>query len=59
MSAVPLGGGILLLGIIPSSVLYLRKRQRRDLVSLLLAGCSFVAVLAETILLWIIPMREE
>jgi hypothetical protein len=55
----PLNVGILLLGVIPGSVLYYRKRERRDLTSLRLAGCAFVILLVEMILLEIIPMRGE
>jgi len=52
--------GTLLFGVIPSSVLYYRERQRGDLISLLLTGFSFATILAEAILLlWIIPMRGE
>lgn len=51
--------GILLLGVVPSSVRYFRKRDRRDLTSLRLAGGAFVVLLAEIILLEIIPMRGE
>ena len=54
-----LGGGTFLLAIVPSSILYLRNKQRRDLTSLQLAGGSFVTVLLETGLLWIISMRGE
>jgi hypothetical protein len=54
-----LGGGTFLLGVVPSSILYLRNKQRRDRLSLLLAGGSVVTVLVETGLLWIIPMRGE
>jgi len=59
MSATPVNLGVLLLGVIPGSILYFRTGQRRDLTTLLLAGCSFVIVLAESILLWLIPMRGE
>jgi hypothetical protein len=59
MSVVPLSGGILLLGVIPSGILYFRKGQRRDRMSLLLAGCSFIVVIVEITSLWIIPMRGE
>jgi hypothetical protein len=51
--------GILLLGVIPSGVRYYRKRERRDLTSLWLAGTAFVILLTEMILLEIIPMRGE
>lgn len=60
MMAIPLGGGMLLFGVAPSVVLYLRKKQRRDLISLSLAGCSFFAVLVEAILLnFVIRQRGE
>jgi hypothetical protein len=52
-------GGTLLLGVIPSSVLWVKSRQRRDWISLLLAGCSFLIVLAEAIWLNGIPQRGE
>jgi hypothetical protein len=58
--ATPLALGALLLGIIPSAILYLQKKQRRDLISLLLAGYSLVIMLVEAILLnFIIPQRGE
>jgi hypothetical protein len=59
MMAVPLAVGVLVLGVGPSVALYVRGRQRIDLVSLLLAGCSAVLVAVEAIVLHIIPMRGE
>lgn len=59
MGMVPLGGGVLMLAVVPGSILYLRRRQRTDLASLLLAAGSLVAIFVETALLWIIPMRGE
>ena len=59
MSAGSFAAGMLLFAVIPSSILFVRTRQRRDLMSLLLAGCSFVAVLAQIILLNVLPMRGE
>ena len=52
-------GGTLLLGVIPSSVLWVKSKQRRDWISLLLTGCSFVIVLVEAIWLNVIPQRGE
>src|SRR5205809_931459 len=43
-----LSGGSLLLGVIPSAVFYITKRERRDLLSLRLSGVSFVVVLGES-----------
>lgn len=52
--------GVLLLAVLPATVLYFRAKQGRDAVSLLLAGCSFVVVLVEAVLLnLVIPMRGE
>jgi len=59
MMAVSLGGVTLLVGVIPSSVLYYQNRQRRDLKSLWLAGCSLVILFGETVLLHIMSMRGE
>jgi hypothetical protein len=59
MSAGFFDAVMLLFAVIPSSILFARNRQRRDLIGLLLAGCSFVAVLAQIILLNALPMRGE
>jgi len=48
----PVNVGVLLAAVIPSSILYFRTKERRDLLSLLLSGCSFVSVLVETVLVW-------
>jgi hypothetical protein len=56
VAAIPLGGGILLLGVIPSGVLCLQGSQRRDRLSLWLAGGSFLVILGEGLfLLYISP----
>lgn len=58
--ALPLGGGILFLGVVPSTCLYLQARPRRDLISLAVTGCAFVILLVETIVInFIIPQRGE
>jgi len=49
------GGGALLLGLIPSSILYVHSRQRRDLRSIWLSGASVVVVAAETAGLFVYP----
>ena len=49
------GGGALFLGLIPSSVLYARFRQRRDLRSIWLSGVSVLMVAAETAGLFVYP----
>ena len=59
MVATPCIGGILLLVLIPGAILYLRGGQRKDLISLLLAGHAFVFLFVETILLWVIEQRGE
>jgi hypothetical protein len=59
MVTLPLGGGTLLLGVIPSSVLYFKNGQRRDLKSLWLTGISLAILFGEAILLNIMPMRGE
>lgn len=60
MMASQLGAGSLLLGALPGSILYFRTRGKRDFRSFLLAGCSFVILLTETILVvWVIPQRGE
>ena len=53
----PVNIGVFVLAVIPSSILYFRTRQRRDFVSLLLSGCSFVIVLVETVLVWLMPLH--
>jgi hypothetical protein len=57
--AAQLGGGILLFGVIPAGVRYLRTRQRGDLMNLVRAGGSFVAVLVEIASVWVIPQGGE
>ena len=52
-----LGGGSLLLGVIPSGILYSKKRERRDLVSLWLSSCSCVIVAAESALLFVVRLH--
>lgn len=59
MAAASLSIGTLLLGVIPSGVLYYRNRQDRDWRSLLLGGCSLVTVLLLAVSLQIIPQRGE
>jgi hypothetical protein len=46
-----LSGGSLLLGVIPSGVLYFQKRQRRDWLSLWLSGSSCLSVAGEWVVL--------
>jgi hypothetical protein len=51
----PIVGGIsLLFGVIPSAILYFQKRQRRDLLSLRMSGCSCLLVVGETAALFIL-----
>jgi hypothetical protein len=57
--AAQVGGGIVLFGVVPTGVRYLRTRQRGELMNLLRAGGSFAAVLVETALLWVIPQGGE
>ena len=58
--AMPLGGVTLVSAVVPSGILYFRTRQRRDGMSLLLAGCSLLVILTEAMLLnFIIPQRGE
>lgn len=58
--ALPLGTTLLLLGVIPSAALYLRSKQRRDWISLVLTGCAFAVLLAEVVAVnFIIPQRGE
>jgi len=46
-----LSGGSLLLGVIPSGLLYFRKRQRRDWLSLCLSGGSCLSMVGEWVIL--------
>jgi len=60
MMAASVSIGVLLLALIPGSIVYFRTRQRKDLMSLVLGGCSFVLVIVEAVLLHlVIPMRGE
>jgi len=52
-----LGGGSLLCGVMPSSILFLRSRQRRDLWSLLMSSGSFLAIAGEMAVLCVIPLH--
>ena len=52
-----LGGASLVLGVIPSSVLYYQNRQRRDLFSLWMSGCSCFAVGVETAMLFAVRLH--
>ena len=47
--------GLLLFGLIPSSILYFFKRQRRDLLSVCLAGFSFIILAGEAIVVYHLP----
>ena len=48
--------GMLLLGVIPSSILYFKRRESRDLLSFWLSGCSFVALVIELVVLFCFPL---
>src|SRR5262249_23507463 len=55
-----LSAASLFLVVLPSAVLYFKRRQKRDLWSLWLGGCSFLILLAEIVLvIWVIPQRGE
>lgn len=55
--ASPVNAGVLVVGVIPGGILYLRTRERMDLASLLLSGSSFLVVLAEIVLVWMVPLH--
>lgn len=58
--ALPLGIGTLLLGVVPSAVLLIRTRRRRDYISLMLTATSFLAVVIEALLMnFVITQRGE
>ena len=58
--AAPLGGGTLVLALIPSANLYLRNKQRRDFTSMWLAAGSILALVIEAVLVCcVIPQRGE
>ncbi len=52
-----LGIGLLALAVIPSGLLFLEGRQRRDLWSLALSGLSFLGVLSEVVALYFVPLH--
>ena len=55
-----LSAASLFLVVLPSAVLYFKRRHKRDLWSLWLGGCSFLILLAEIVLvIWVIPQRGE
>src|SRR5436309_13188478 len=54
--ALPLGSGILFLGVLPSCVLCIKTKQRRDLICFVITGGAFVILLVETIVVnFILP----
>ena len=52
-----LGGVLLALVVIPSGLLFLKWRQRRDLWSLVVSGMSFLGVLAEIAALYFVRLH--
>jgi hypothetical protein len=52
-----LGSGLLLLAVIPSGVLFVRWRQRRDMWSFVMSGILFLGVLGETVALFFVPLH--
>ncbi len=52
-----LGSVLLALVVIPSGVLFLRGRQRRDLWSLTVSGISLAGVLAEIVTLYFVRLH--
>jgi hypothetical protein len=52
-----LGGGLLVLAVTPSAVLFLRGHERRDGWSFAMSGVSFLAVLGETVMLYFVPLH--
>ena len=60
MSAGPLSAVFLFLLVIPSVIVYFKRRQKRDFRTICLAGCSFFILLVEIALVtWVIPQRGE
>lgn len=51
-----LGGGTLLMGLIPSAILYSRGRQRADWLSLWMSGGSCCALAVEAVVIHQFPM---
>jgi len=51
------GGGLLLLGVIPSGILYVESRQRDDLKNLWRSAGALLAIGAEAGLLFILPLK--
>jgi hypothetical protein len=55
-----LSASFLFLLVLPSAILYFKRRQKRDFWTIWLGGCSFIILLVEIILVvWIIPQRGE
>lgn len=57
ITALCLGGGTFLFGVIPSGVLYFKKRERRDLLSLWMSGFSCIAVAGESASLFFVKLN--
>ncbi len=52
-----LGGGLLVLAVVPGGWLFFRGRQRRDMWSFAVSGLSFLAVLGETVALFFVRLH--
>ena len=59
MAASSVNAGAMLLAILPGWLRYSKTREPEDWTTLQLAGYSFLILLGETILLWILPQRGE
>lgn len=55
-----LSAAFLFLVVLPSAILYFKRRQKRDLWTFWLGGCSFIVLFAEiALVIWVIPQRGE
>jgi hypothetical protein len=52
-----IGGAALFLGVIPSSILYAKLHQQRDLASLKWSSAAFLIVVVESALLLVVPLH--
>jgi hypothetical protein len=55
-----LSAAFIFLVVLPSAILYFRRRQKRDFWTIWLGGCSIIVLVAEiALVIWVIPQRGE
>lgn len=55
-----LSAALLFLVVLPSTILYFKRRQKRDFRTIWLGACSFLILFVEiALVVWVIPQRGE